>query len=98
MDAEFLKKHVGTALSKGLAQVVVNQPEDGIDYLGKFLMQYADSQERAEQDIIKKANMEKINAERAEAENAEQERGHSPQPSQEGLSIFSHRQSQRHRD
>ena len=72
MDAEFLKKHVGTALSKGLAQVVVNQPEDGIDYLGNFLIQYANAQERAEQDVIRKANMETINAERSEIEKAEQ--------------------------
>ena len=30
MDAEYLKLHVGDALAKGLAQVVVNQPNDGV--------------------------------------------------------------------
>ena len=44
MDAEFLKQHVGDALAKGLAQVVVDRPEDGIDHLGKFLLRYADQQ------------------------------------------------------
>ena len=72
MDAEFLKKHVGTALAKGLAQVVVDQPEDGIDHLGKFLIQYADAQERAEKDAIRKEAMKKIEAEKAEIEKAEQ--------------------------
>ena len=72
MDADFLKKHVGTALAKGLAQVVVDQPEDGIDHLGKFLIQYADAQERAEKDAIRKEAMKKIEAEKAEIEKAEQ--------------------------
>jgi hypothetical protein len=60
MDAEFLKQHVGDALAKGLAQVVVDRPEDGIDHLGKFLLRYADQQTRASENVTKKANMAEI--------------------------------------
>ena len=60
MDAEFLKQHVGTALAKGLAQVVVDRPEDAIDHLGKFLIQYADKQEKEIANKQKKVNMAKI--------------------------------------
>jgi hypothetical protein len=64
MDAEFLKQHVGSALAKGLAQVVVDRPEDAIDHLGKFLIKYADKQEREVANVQKKANMAKILAEK----------------------------------
>lgn len=47
MDAEYLKRTVGPALSKGMAEVVSRQPGDAIDYLGNFLIHYADAQEAA---------------------------------------------------
>ena len=63
------KKTCRYSLIQGLAQVVVNQPED--DYLGNFLIDMP-MHKKEGQDVIRKANMETINAERAEIEKAEQ--------------------------
>ena len=39
-DAAYLKSTVGDALSKGMAQVAVSQPNDAVDFLGQFLLNY----------------------------------------------------------
>jgi hypothetical protein len=45
MDADYLKRTVGVALAQGMAEVVARQPGDAIDYLGNFLLHYADARD-----------------------------------------------------
>eukprot|EP00949_MAST-11_sp_MAST-11-sp1_P000831 g831.t1 len=71
MDAEYLKLHVGDALAKGLAQVVVNQPNDGVDFLGNFLIKYAETKEKEEADVARAANQKAADEARAAKEAAE---------------------------
>uniref|UniRef100_A0A0H5QFV1 RIIa domain-containing protein n=1 Tax=Spongospora subterranea TaxID=70186 RepID=A0A0H5QFV1_9EUKA len=51
MDAEYLKKNVGVVLSDGLASVLLNNPEDPVDYLSQYLLKYVDNQKRSEGQI-----------------------------------------------
>jgi hypothetical protein len=59
MDAEYLKRTVGPALSQGMAEIVSRQPGDAIDYLGNFLIRYADAQQAATAAAEKAAREEK---------------------------------------
>lgn len=47
MDAEYLKANVGDVLAAGLTAVVLDQPEDSVDYLGRWLLKYVDNFEAA---------------------------------------------------
>ena len=42
---DYLKGCVGEALSEGLAKVTKSQPFDAVDFLGAYLIRYADNQE-----------------------------------------------------
>ena len=44
MDAAYLEATVAKALVKGLACVVESQPDDSVEFLGKFLIKYADTE------------------------------------------------------
>jgi hypothetical protein len=44
-DAAYLEKAVASALVEGLSAVVQAQPQDSVDFLGQFLVKYADTQE-----------------------------------------------------
>lgn len=44
MDAAYLQREVGGALSKGLAAVTTAHPHDPIAYLGQWLLQYVKNQ------------------------------------------------------
>jgi len=46
MDADYLKKAVGDALSEGMARVVAQQPADAVDFLGRFLVHFAGVKEK----------------------------------------------------
>lgn len=46
MDCEYLKKSVSPALEKGLAQIVVEQPKDPLEFLGDYLMEYVSKMEK----------------------------------------------------
>jgi hypothetical protein len=46
MDAQYLKKNVNDALIEALASMAITQPEDGIEYLGKYLIQHVERQEQ----------------------------------------------------
>lgn len=46
--ADFLNKTVATSLSEGLAHVARLQPEDAVDFLGKWLVRHADYLEQQE--------------------------------------------------
>jgi uncharacterized protein YozE (UPF0346 family) len=59
MDAEYLKANVGDILAAGLTAVVLNQPDDTVGYLGKWLLTYVDNykaetvaQEEAEKRLV----------------------------------------------
>jgi Dpy-30 motif len=43
MDASYLQNNIGEALSEGLAQVVLDDPVDPVDYLGNWLLQYVEN-------------------------------------------------------
>lgn len=45
-DADYVQSVVGSALVEGLTAVVKAQPEDPVDYLGRFLVHYADHLEK----------------------------------------------------
>jgi hypothetical protein len=40
MDAEYLKEHVGETLALGLTNVVLNNPEDPVDHLARWLLKH----------------------------------------------------------
>ena len=41
MDADYLKRNVSVALQEALASMAIALPDDGVDYIGKYLLQYA---------------------------------------------------------
>lgn len=67
MDAAYLKEHVGGALSQALSQVVIDQPDDAIDFIGNFLVQYADVQQAKADEELRRTKI-------AEAQAAQQAR------------------------
>jgi hypothetical protein len=46
MDSKYLKESVGPALSKGLCAVAVEQPEDPVEFLGNYLLNFVAVEER----------------------------------------------------
>lgn len=48
MDAEYLKANVGDVLAAGLTAVVLDQPEDSVDYLGRWLLKYVENFDAAQ--------------------------------------------------
>ncbi len=42
MDAQYLKLNVNDAVVEALTSMAVSQPEDGVEYLGRYLLQYVE--------------------------------------------------------
>ena len=42
MDTEYLRANVNIALMEGLASMAIARPDDNVDYLGKYLLQYVE--------------------------------------------------------
>eukprot|EP00607_Mallomonas_marina_P008409 CAMPEP_0182423566 /NCGR_PEP_ID=MMETSP1167-20130531/9601_1 /TAXON_ID=2988 /ORGANISM="Mallomonas Sp, Strain CCMP3275" /LENGTH=513 /DNA_ID=CAMNT_0024602663 /DNA_START=115 /DNA_END=1656 /DNA_ORIENTATION=- len=42
MDAEYLRKNVNVALMESLASMAIAKPDDCVDYIGKYLLQYVE--------------------------------------------------------
>ena len=53
MDSLYLQKNVGGPLAKGLGSVMIEKPEDPVDFLGKYLLAYVDNEQRKQFDAIK---------------------------------------------
>ena len=49
MDSEYLKMHVGDALTRGLAEVVKIRPSNPIEYLAFWLQKYVENRDHAKQ-------------------------------------------------
>lgn len=46
MDAEYVKGLVEEAVVEGLTAAVKQTPEDAVDFLGRFLLNYADHMDK----------------------------------------------------
>lgn len=42
MDAQYLRDNVNEALIEALASMAVTMPDDGVEYIGKYLVQYVE--------------------------------------------------------
>ena len=42
MDAKYLSDNVNFALTEALASMAVSLPDDGVEYVGKYLLQFVD--------------------------------------------------------
>ena len=45
MDSEYLKKHVGVALSLGLTEIVQKRPVDPIEYLAFWMRKFVENRD-----------------------------------------------------
>eukprot|EP00947_MAST-08B_sp_MAST-8B-sp1_P005551 g5551.t1 len=73
MDADFLKKHVGDALTGGMSAVNLYQPADPVEFLGQYLLKYVANAEQNERDNARKEELSaflKTSAEEAAASEA----------------------------
>ena len=43
MESEYVRKTVGDALAKGLAEVALQRPNDSVEFLALWLLQYQNS-------------------------------------------------------
>ena len=53
MDNDYLKKNIHQALTEGLAAMAIASPDDKVEYLGKYMLQYCE----------RKTNKVKVNLE-----------------------------------
>lgn len=69
MDAEYLKKTVGPALTQAMTSMIVEQPRDAVEYVGNYLLAYVDREEgkEAQSEKYKKCELVFKQQEAAEA-------------------------------
>lgn len=72
MDSEYLKRHVGAALSLGLSEVCQKKPADPIDYLANWLRKFVQNEENKrqlekEEEQLRKERMKAAEEERVQA-------------------------------
>lgn len=70
MDAEYLKQNVGDILANGLTAVVLNQPEDSVDFLGRWLLNFVQNKRSSEAAAKAEATQAEIDAKAAAAAKA----------------------------
>jgi isopropylmalate/homocitrate/citramalate synthase len=46
MDSQYLKQHINDALSEALSSMAVALPEDSVEYVGNFLIEYCERRKR----------------------------------------------------
>ena len=42
MDAKYLQDNINVALTEALSSMAVAQPDDGVEYVGKYLLQFVE--------------------------------------------------------
>ena len=62
MDAQYLKENINDAIAEGLTSMVVASPDDPIEYLGQYLLNYVD-REIAKRDKFSKSTEADVAAE-----------------------------------
>lgn len=73
MDADYLKTHVGDALTEGLSAVMINQPIDSVAFLAKYLLNHVDAQDQADAAAAEKMRLSKKLTEFEAADKKERE-------------------------
>lgn len=68
MDAKYLTANVNGALSEALSAMVTAQPNDSIEFIGKYLLQYVERQKRIEEEKLKLIEIETLAAQEIELE------------------------------
>ncbi|CAE7320850.1 Ank1 [Symbiodinium natans] len=88
--AQYLQENVGGILAKALAEMAVVQPKDGVDFLSKWLMQYAEQEEAKEQkEQVEKELTELRSQTRAKRDEKEQSRQQKQSETQQLESKYS---------
>ena len=75
MDAKYLVTNVNTALSEALSAMVAVQPDDSIEFIGKYLLQYVERQEFVEAEKVRDIEVEGFAIEELEKLKAEEAAG-----------------------
>eukprot|EP01006_Ploeotia_vitrea_P022123 TRINITY_DN54534_c0_g1_i1.p1 TRINITY_DN54534_c0_g1~~TRINITY_DN54534_c0_g1_i1.p1 ORF type:complete len:503 (+),score=45.75 TRINITY_DN54534_c0_g1_i1:19-1527(+) len=68
MDAKYLVTNVNTALSEALSAMVAVQPNDSIEFIGKYLLQYVERQEHLEAEKVRELEVEGLAIDEMEKE------------------------------
>ncbi|GMH59033.1 hypothetical protein TL16_g13059 [Triparma laevis f. inornata] len=74
MDSEYLKSTVGPAMTSAMASLVVEQPNDAVEYLGTYLLSYVKAKEMEASKLEAEKKMAQLLKEQAEAKAIEDEK------------------------
>lgn len=73
IEAQYVARTVGPALSKGLAEVVEKRPADPVEYLANFLHKFVENRRDAEKEEENRILIEKLKFEKEEEERRQDE-------------------------
>lgn len=73
IEAQYVARTVGPALSKGLAEIVEKRPVDPVEYLAQFLHKFVENRRDAQNDQENKILVEKLRVEKEEEERRQEE-------------------------
>lgn len=73
IEAQYVARTVGPALSKGLAEIVEKRPVDPVEYLAHYLYKFVENRHEAQKDEENKKLIEKLRIEKEEEEKRQEE-------------------------